>query len=370
MTDEEYMELALQVAQATKGQTSPNPVVGAAVVKNGRLLGVAAHLKAGEAHAEVNALTMAGEEAKGATIYVTLEPCSHYGKTPPCADLIIEKQIKRAVVATKDPNPEVAGNGIKKLEEAGIEVTFGVLKDEADWLNRHFFHYINTGLPYVTLKTASSLDGKTATTLKESQWITGPDAREDGHRLRHQNDAILVGSGTVLSDDPSLTVRLPNGGLSPCRVILDTHLKTSPEAKMLEDHQAPVWIICGKDADQEKREALRYKGAVILPTSRTHIDIHEVLSILGEKGITSLYVEGGSSVHGSFLEEKAFQEIVCYVAPKLIGGVNAPPVIGGEGFAHMEDTVDLEIVSTEHVGKDLKITALPRKKERYTCLQE
>ncbi|SDH10098.1 diaminohydroxyphosphoribosylaminopyrimidine deaminase / 5-amino-6-(5-phosphoribosylamino)uracil reductase [Alteribacillus persepolensis] len=360
MIDKEHMRLALQMARQTKGQTSPNPVVGAVVVKNGRVCGFGAHLRAGEEHAEVHALNMAGDEADGATIYVTLEPCSHYGKTPPCADLIIEKNIKRAVIATEDPNPEVAGTGIQKLKDAGIEVSVGIEREAANWLNRYFFHYIRTNIPYVTLKTAASLDGKTATKTGESKWITGEQARDDGHILRHEHDAILVGVNTVLEDDPSLTARAYNGGIHPVRIILDHHLKTPVHANMLRDKKAPVWIICSPEAESSRRKQLEQAGAKLFPVSAA-IDIHEVLQLLGSLKIQSLYVEGGASVHGSFLEAGAFQEVVSYLAPKLIGGHSAPSVIAGNGIRAMSDVSELEIVTLEQLGSDIKIVAVPKK---------
>ncbi|MFB4163501.1 bifunctional diaminohydroxyphosphoribosylaminopyrimidine deaminase/5-amino-6-(5-phosphoribosylamino)uracil reductase RibD [Alteribacillus sp. JSM 102045] len=362
MTDKDFMNLAMQMARSTKGQTSPNPVVGAVVVKNGRVAGMGAHLRAGTEHAEVHALNMAGSDAEGASIYVTLEPCSHYGKTPPCVDLIIEKKVKRAVVATLDPNPQVAGRGVEKLKKAGIEVTVGVEKETADWLNRHFFHYIQTGLPYVTLKSAASLDGKTATNKGESQWITGLAARQNGHVLRHQHDAILVGIGTVLKDDPSLTVRVPEEGIHPVRVVLDHQLNMPPAAKMLRDNKSPVWIICSNKADMDKKKELEKAGAEVLPLS-SRINVMDVLQLLGRRKVLSVYVEGGAAVHGSFLEAGAFQEIVCYIAPKLIGGRTAPTVIGGSGFESMADVSELHIVSLEQLGEDIKVVAVPKTKE-------
>lgn len=364
MTDEEYMQLALDLASATVGQTSPNPAVGAIVVKNGRVVGMGAHLQSGQAHAEVIALEMAGKEAEGADVYVTLEPCSHYGKTPPCAELLIQKKVKRVVIATKDPNEQVSGSGIVILERAGIEVVIGVLQEKAEWLNRRFFHYIQTRQPYVTLKTAASLDGKTATRTGESKWITGEAARLRGHDFRHMHDAILVGVDTVIADDPSLTVRRPNGGKHPIRVVLDRHLRIPLSAQMIEDKKAPVWVICTDEADREKRQQLEQKGVQIFPLKTRTIDVRDVLSLLGEKEITSLYVEGGATVHASFIEKHLFQEIVCFIAPKIIGGIQAPSVIGGEGIASMKEITELDIVSLERVGGDIQIVAVPKKKGR------
>ncbi|MFB5661587.1 bifunctional diaminohydroxyphosphoribosylaminopyrimidine deaminase/5-amino-6-(5-phosphoribosylamino)uracil reductase RibD [Alteribacillus sp. HJP-4] len=363
MTDESYMRLAMELAAGTEGQTSPNPCVGAVVVKDGRILGVGAHLRAGTEHAEVHALTMAGDNAGGGTIYVTLEPCSHFGRTPPCADLIIEKGIKRAVIAVVDPNPEVAGKGVNKLTKAGITVETNILKEEAEWLNRRFFHYIRSGTPYVTLKAAASLDGKTATKTGESQWITSIESREDGHRLRHVHDAILVGSGTLAADNPSLTTRIPNGGSNPVRVILDTSLSISEESSIIVDKAAPVWVFCGMEAEVEKEQQLLELGVKIFRMSSSSIRIQDVLHNLARENIMSLYVEGGATVHGSFLEAGAIQEAVFYLAPKLIGGKGAPSVIEGNGAAEMAEVMDLDIKKIERIGPDLKITALPRSEE-------
>lgn len=359
LKDYEYMKLAIELAKTTRGQTSPNPVVGSVVVNNGEVVGMGAHLRAGEAHAEVNALKMAGERARGGTIYVTLEPCSHHGKTPPCADLIIEKGLSKVVVASLDPNPLVSGRGIERIKAAGISVETGILKEEADALNKVFFHYIKTRTPYVTLKTASSLDGKTATVTGESKWITGEEARLDVHQLRHEHDSILVGVQTVIADNPSLTTRLPNGGKHPIRIVLDHKLRIPEESTLLRDGQAPTWIMTGNNIDSAKADRVRNSFVEVFPLSSDTISIEEVLMFLGEKGITSLLVEGGSTIHGSFLKAGRFNEVISYVAPKLIGGEGAPTLFGGEGIPNIDEAVQLEIQSVEHIGKDLKITAVP-----------
>ncbi|GMB07792.1 bifunctional diaminohydroxyphosphoribosylaminopyrimidine deaminase/5-amino-6-(5-phosphoribosylamino)uracil reductase RibD [Thermolongibacillus altinsuensis] len=357
MNDEQYMRFALQLAQAAVGQTSPNPVVGAVVVKDGEIVGFGAHLKAGEPHAEVHALRMAGEKAKGATVYVTLEPCSHYGKTPPCADLLIEKEVRRVVVATTDPNPLVAGKGIAKLRQAGIAVDVGVLKEEADELNEMFFHYISTKTPYVTLKYAMSLDGKIATKTGESKWITSEEARRDVHRYRRAHDAILVGVETVLADDPSLTVRLGDGGKNPIRIILDTRLRTPLEAKVVRDGETPTWIVVGSEVTEAQMAPYREKNVQIIQMNEASITIPSLLKVLGEKKVMSLFVEGGAAVHGSFVAAKAFQKVIAYIAPKFIGGKEAPSPIGGSGFAHMAEVMSLQIKQVETIGPDIKIVA-------------
>ncbi|ARK30217.1 bifunctional diaminohydroxyphosphoribosylaminopyrimidine deaminase/5-amino-6-(5-phosphoribosylamino)uracil reductase RibD [Halalkalibacter krulwichiae] len=355
MIDSDYMKLALDLARNTRGQTSPNPMVGSVVVKDGAIVGMGAHLKAGEGHAEVQALKMAGDDARGGTIYVTLEPCSHFGKTPPCADLIIEKGLSRVVVATTDPNPAVAGSGIEKLKNAGIEVVVGVGREDADKLNEIFFHYIQTAQPFVTLKSATTLDGKTATVTGQSKWITGDEAREDVHRYRHTHDAILVGIGTVLADDPSLTTRLPNGGKNPIRVVLDRRLRTPINCKLVQDRKAQTWILTTDQASNEKREELMRLGieVILLPDD----SIETILHILGSKGITSLFVEGGAEVNGSFLKAKAVNQVITYLAPKLFGGHSAPTAIGGQGFTEVEDAVELEIEEIVKIGNDIKVVS-------------
>ena len=353
--DENYMRLAIEVAQAGRGQTAPNPVVGAVIVNEGRVVGIGAHLQAGEEHAEVHAIRMAGEKAKNSTIFVTLEPCSHHGKTPPCADLLIKSKVKRVVIATTDPNPLVSGRGIKKLKDAGIEVATGVLREEADELNSVFFHYMDTTLPYVTLKSAISLDGKIATVSGESKWITGEEARLDVHRYRHQHDAILVGVNTVVVDNPSLTTRLPGGGKNPKRIILDTSLRTPLDAKILNDGEAETYIVVGNQVLEEKMNLFREKGAKILVLNNETLSIREALKLVSSHGITSVFVEGGAEVNGSFVKEKAINQVITYIAPKLIGGKTAPTSVGGQGIEKLADSLQLTIKSVEKIGQDIKI---------------
>lgn len=365
MTDQEYMALALQLAKNTAGQTSPNPMVGAVVVKDGNIIGVGAHLRAGTEHAEVHALRMAGENAHGATVYVTLEPCSHHGKTPPCCDLLIAKNVKRVVVAVLDSNPLVSGQGVKRLQEAGIDVTIGVLEKEAKELNCYFFHYMQAKRPFVTLKTAMSLDGKIATRTGESKWITGEEARADVHRYRHTHDAILVGVNTIITDNPHLTTRIVNGGKNPIRIVLDTHLRTPLSSHVITDGEAPTWLIVGNDVSKEKIAKFQSGMVSVLQMKTNHIEINELLDLLGEKNILSLFVEGGQTVHASFLEANCFQELITYISPKLIGGKEAPTCFGGNGFTQLEDALTLHIQSMEQIGDDIKVVATPRKEVPY-----
>jgi diaminohydroxyphosphoribosylaminopyrimidine deaminase / 5-amino-6-(5-phosphoribosylamino)uracil reductase len=361
MRDQDYMNLAINVAKAGVGQTTPNPVVGAVIVNDGRVVGIGAHLKAGEPHAEVHAIRMAGERAQNATAYVTLEPCSHHGKTPPCADLLITNKVKRVVVATTDPNPLVAGKGIAKLKAAGIEVEVGVCKEQADALNAVFFHYLDKKRPYVTLKSATTLDGKIATVTGESKWITGEAARQDVHLYRSIHDAILVGVNTVLMDNPSLTTRLPNGtGKNPIRVILDSKLRTPLDSQIVNDGKAETWIIVSNQVNQEKmNEFSEKKGVRIIQLQEANLSINTMLTRLGEEGISSIFVEGGAEVNGSFLKEKAINQVIVYLAPKLFGGKQAPTAIGGSGFESIDDSLQLTIKSVEQLGEDVKIIAEP-----------
>ncbi|MFG6113981.1 bifunctional diaminohydroxyphosphoribosylaminopyrimidine deaminase/5-amino-6-(5-phosphoribosylamino)uracil reductase RibD [Halobacillus sp. MO56] len=359
--DEQYIKLAIDMAKQTVGQTSPNPSVGAVIMKDNEVVGLGVHVKAGEAHAEINALKMAGDRAKNATIYVTLEPCSHYGKTPPCAQAIIDAGIKRVVIASDDPNPKVAGRGIKMLENAGIEVTTGVLKEQADSFNTNFFHFIETGEPYVYLKTAMTLDGKIATSTGESQWITGDAARNDGHHYRRRCDAILVGVQTVINDDPKLTTRIEGNGKNPVRIILDNHLRTPLSSQLIQNDEAPTWIITSSRVSPHQLKAYRSKDHVeVISLKSPAIKIPEVLRYLGEKDITSLLVEGGGTIADAFVRAGKVSELVAYIAPKLLGGKDALTPVEGKGFEQLKQALHLRIYSTEMVGEDIKVTAIPK----------
>lgn len=360
MEHRDYMKLALQLAEAVRGQTSPNPAVGCVLVKEGRIVGMGAHLRAGEAHAEVQALRMAGDAAKGATAYVTLEPCSHHGRTPPCADALIEHGIRTVVIAMLDPNPLVAGRGVTKLTNAGIEVLTGICEAEAKRLNEVFIKFITTKKPFVTVKTAMTLDGKVATYAGSSRWITGEEARLEVHQMRHEHDAILVGVNTVLTDDPQLTTRLALGGQNPVRVIIDTTLRIRLDARVLTDKQAPTWIFTTERADSMKWERLEEMGIRVFSTgNNTKVDIERLLALLGEQQISSVLVEGGSQINSAFLHARAIDKVVSYVAPKLVAGQGSPTPFGGLGIEDMNDAISLEDISFEKIGDDIKITGYP-----------
>lgn len=347
-----YMNLALQLANEAKGQTSPNPLVGSVCVKDHTIIGMGAHLQAGKPHAEVHALNMAGADAKGSDLYVTLEPCSHYGKTPPCALRIIEAGVKRVFIATLDPNPLVSGRGVKLLQEAGIEVHTGLLEEEAKHMNRAFFYSITHRMPYVTLKAAATLDGRMATNSGHSKWITSAEAREDVHRLRHAQDAILVGVHTVLHDHPFLTTRLPHGGKNPIRVILDRQLRTPADTPVVTDEASTTLIYCHDTA-----HTMQYGPHVeVIRLPKTASFLHAVLHDLHERGIMTLLIEGGPSIHSSFIEENLAQELYLYQAPKLIG--NGPTLFMNEGRNAMSESVNLEIQSVLPIGPDIRIHAV------------
>ncbi len=362
MRDVDYMSLALQMARGTAGQTSPNPVVGAVVVRDGAIVGLGAHLKAGEPHAEVHALRMAGEKARGATLYVTLEPCSHHGRTPPCAEAIVQAGVSRVVVATLDPNPQVSGRGVGRLREAGVDVTVGVLETEARKLNEIFFHYITTKRPFVTVKTASTLDGKVATETGHSRWVSGAAAREEVHILRHQYDAILVGVNTVITDDPALTVRMEGEGRHPVRVILDTTLRIPLTARVVNDGVAPTWVYTTERAPLAKQQALAEKGVTVIRLDESDkVDVLSVLQSLGQRGITSLLVEGGAAINGAFLAARAINKVISYVSLKLVGGAGAPTPFGGSGILSMEDAIPLRDIEVERISEqDLRIVGYPQ----------
>jgi diaminohydroxyphosphoribosylaminopyrimidine deaminase / 5-amino-6-(5-phosphoribosylamino)uracil reductase len=356
-THEDWMRLALDLAKATEGQTAPNPMVGAVVVKEGRLLGTGVHLQAGTPHAEVHALRMAGEAARGSTVYVTLEPCNHYGRTPPCTEAILQAGVSRVVVGSVDPDPRVAGRGIARLRSAGVEVLEGVLEEECLRLNEAYFHHRRTGRPFVTLKMAMTLDGKIATASGDSRWVTGESARKYVHELRNRYQAILVGVGTGLADRPQLTTRLEHGGKQPIRIIVDSHLRTPLDAPVTDTSLAPTWIFTTEQKDPEKERALIDKGVRVISTGEGPLVDWDVLfEFLGKEGILSVLVEGGSEVNASLLKGNHVQKVIAFVAPKILGGQYSKSAVGGESPETMAEAIPLRNVTTQMFGQDLCIT--------------
>lgn len=360
MTNHEfYMDLALTNARAMKGQTDPNPLVGSVIVNDNRIVGVGTHLKAGEPHAEIHALRMAGELAHGGTIYVTLEPCSHHGRTGPCAEAIVQAGIKKAVIATLDPNPVVSGSGVKILKDAGVEVITGVREKEARQMNEVFNKFIVEKKPFLTLKAGITLDGKVATHTFDSKWITSEEARVDVHHLRNENMGILAGINTVLEDNPALTTRIPNGR-NPVRIVLDSTLKIPLDYQLVTDNEAETWIFTSRVHDETKKKELEQAGVRVFVTNRENtVDPHEVVERLGEEGISSVMIEGGGNIHASFLENQLIDKVVLYIAPKLVGGKDAPTFLEGTGVKLMKDAVELNDAAFIPVGKDLKYIGYP-----------
>ena len=350
---EQYMQQALDLAKTAMGHTSPNPMVGCVVVKNGKLVASGCHERYGEFHAERNALTRCKEDLTGADLYVTLEPCCHQGKTPPCTDIIIERKIGRVFVGALDPNPKVDGGGIKILREHGIEVITGILEQECLALNEIFFHYITTGLPYVAMKYAMTLDGKIASANGDSKWVTGEKAREHVHFLRKKYSAILAGIDTVLADDPLLNCRTEEG-VDPIRVICDSHLRLPMDSQIVKTAGKIKTIAAYTDAEEETKKKLESTGVELLQISEKngHVDLEKLIRTLGEKKIDSILVEGGGNIHGSLLQTGLVNRVYAYIAPKLIGGKNALPPVGGDGIEKMKDAVVLQNQEILHLGAD------------------
>ncbi|WDP92662.1 MAG: bifunctional diaminohydroxyphosphoribosylaminopyrimidine deaminase/5-amino-6-(5-phosphoribosylamino)uracil reductase RibD [Desulfobacter sp.] len=364
MTDNRYMELALELAAKGKGFTSPNPCVGAVVVKDGDIIGRGYHPKAGGPHAEVVAIDDAHAHAPGrlagSTIYVTLEPCNHFGKTPPCTRKILSAGITRVVVGCTDPNPVAAG-GIDLLRENGVDVETGILQDRARTLIEDFIWYNqNEKRPFVTLKCAATLDGRIATRSGDSQWITNELSRGYGHRLRHEADAILIGSGTLHADNPSLTARIPGETtVDPARVVLDSRLTVKEDAKIItQDSQAPTIIVAGPHADAKKASRLEAKGVKIIRVNLIDgkLDLNELVIKLGNMSISSILIEGGGRVAASALKAGIVNKVCYFIAPKILGGSDGLPVFSGEGPEKIKDVCELTRVTTMSFGSDILVT--------------
>lgn len=357
---ERFMRRALALAKQAEGFTSPNPMVGAVVVQNGRIVGEGYHHYAGGAHAEVMALADAGEAARGATVYVSLEPCNHFGRTPPCTQALIDAEVAAVYYAVADPNPRAKG-GHQTLEAAGIATSVGLCEAEARHLNRFFLRHVQHGCPYIIAKFAASLDGKIATRTGHSQWITGPDARQTGHGLRQAVDAILVGADTVVLDNPQLTTRLPNGKPShPLRVVLDSQGRVPLDAHLFDPNLPGQTLVATTSAmSNEKRDALEARGVWVweMPVAKNgrSVNLPALLSKLGEHNIQSVLVEGGGTVLGSFFDEGLVHEAWAFVAPMIIGGAGAPSPVNGFGPATLDHAWRLADVETEAVGKDVLV---------------
>ncbi len=361
MNDEYFMKRAIALARRGKGRTSPNPLVGAVIVKGGRIIGEGYHQTAGGPHAEINALARTGESAEGATVYVNLEPCCHYGKTPPCVPGLAAAAPARVVIGMMDPNPLVAGRGIEELKALGIETTVGVLEKECRALNEVFLKYITTGLPFVTLKFAQTLDGRIAAQNGDSRWVSSPGARRYVHRLRSLHDGILVGSGTVRQDDPELTVRLVRGK-NPLRIVTASRLSLPREARVLKGQDQAKTLIATTDRAEGNREALADQGIEILTLPATEegkVDLFALLQALGKRGISSLLVEGGAGIITSFLAAGLVDRIVAIIAPKILG--NGISAVGNLGMDRMGNALPLQISQVKRIGGDLIVLAWPER---------
>ncbi|MBS4760425.1 MAG: bifunctional diaminohydroxyphosphoribosylaminopyrimidine deaminase/5-amino-6-(5-phosphoribosylamino)uracil reductase RibD [Clostridium sp.] len=351
-----YMKKAITLAKKGEGKVSPNPLVGAIVLDSkNKIIGKGWHKKYGEAHAEVNAIKNAiknGYDCKGATIVVTLEPCSHFGKTPPCADLIIEKGFKKVIIGCTDPNPIVAGNGIKKLKRAGIEVITGTLEEDCRQLNEIFFKNQLKKMPFIAIKTATTMDGKIATKTGSSKWITSEKARKDVQKLRNKYDAILTGSGTIIADNPSLTCRMKNGK-NPIRIIIDSQLKTSPKANVYKNDKTKVYIAI-KETTKIKSFPLNVEF-IKCKTINEKIDLTDLVLKLYEKGIRSILIEAGGKLNGEFIKKHLADKIYQYIAPKITGDNESKTFLSGFDTKDINKSIELSLKSTKMLIPDLRL---------------
>lgn len=359
MNDIDYMKLALQLAEKGAGWTSPNPMVGAVIVKDGHIIGQGYHEKYGGLHAERNALASCTQSPDGAQMYVTLEPCCHHGKQPPCVEAILDAGIRRVIVGSEDPNPLVNGKGVRILREHGVEVAEHVLQEECDQLNEVFFHYIRTNLPFVVMKYAMTLDGKIAAYTGESKWVTGEAAREHVHRQRNRYRAIMAGVGTVLADDPLLTCRIESGR-NPVRIICDSRLRT-PFTSRIAATAGQVPTVLATCCEDEKKHSLYQKAGfhiLCLPEENGHVDLRALMQQLGQAKIDSILIEGGGTLHWSALESGIVQKLQAYIAPKIFGGETAKTPVEGIGFSSPAKAVKLKNSTVVKIGEDYLVEGL------------
>jgi diaminohydroxyphosphoribosylaminopyrimidine deaminase/5-amino-6-(5-phosphoribosylamino)uracil reductase len=351
------MRMALKLALKAEGKTSPNPLVGAVLVKDGKTVGRGYHKRCGLPHAEVNAIRDAGGKAKGATLYVTLEPCDHFGRTPPCTDAIIKGGIRRVVIAMKDPNPINNGRGIRALKRSGIKVSVGILKDEAAEINRPYIKFITRNMPYVTIKAAESLDGKIASRTGDSKWISAADSRRYVKKLRGKVDAVMIGSNTALKDDPLLLSKVP-GSKEPARIIVDDALKTPLDSRVIRSRDAsPVIIATVKNTTRKSLYKARGVEVLMTRSKKGMVDLNELLRTLAIRGMSHILVEGGGELIASFMEEGLADRLLFFVAPKIIGGRSAVSPVEGAGIARIKDAISLRKMKATAFKKDILIEA-------------
>lgn len=355
--DEKYMRLAMQLAGNAIGRTSPNPLVGAVIVKDNRVVGCGWHRKAGTPHAEVHALNQAGELAQGADVYVTLEPCAHYGKTPPCAKALVKAKVKNVYGGLLDVNPKVAGKGFKILEDAGIYVEYGFLQDELRKQNEVFFKWIEHKKPFIVLKAAMTLDGKIATATGQSKWITNETSRAYGYKLRDIYDGIMVGINTVIEDNPMLTARV-DGGKNPIRIVVDSSLRIDINANVVQDKSAKTIVATTDKADKDKILKLQAQDVDVIVVDKDEndkVDIEKLLDILGQQNICSILVEGGATLSGSFVAKKLVDKVYFFIAPKIVGGKEAKTPVGGTGILILQEALALKDIQIEKLEEDILI---------------
>lgn len=374
MTDQDYMKRAIELAKKGEGWTNPNPMVGAVIVKDGRIIGEGYHARCGELHAERNAIASLTESAEGATLYVTLEPCCHYGKTPPCTEAILEQKIKKVVIGSRDPNPKVAGKGAKILRDAGVAVVEDFMRDKCDELNPIFFHYITTKTPYVVMKYAMTLDGKIATKTGASKWITQEAARREVQYMRHRYMGIMVGIGTVLADDPMLNVRV-EGFKSPVRIICDSKLRIPLDSQVVKSAREYRTIVAYADLEnvEKKKEILQTMGVetVFCPDMKKHVNLKHLMEYLGKENIDSILLEGGGTLNDSALQAGVVQEVQAFIAPKIFGGAGSRTPVDGIGIELPSQAAVLKFKDICQIGEDLKIICqVLRKEQEELCLQE
>lgn len=350
------MERALELAKKGIGKVNPNPLVGAVIVKDNEIIGEGYHERYGEAHAERNAVKNAVKSVEGSTIYVTLEPCAHYGKTPPCVDLIIEKKFKKVVIGMLDPNELVSGKSVEKLKKHGIEVIVGVKEEECRLMNEIFIKYITSKIPFVVLKSGISLDGKIATYSGESKWITSKESREDSQNLRNRLHSIMVGVNTVIEDDPELTCRI-NNEKNLIRIIVDTNLRIPIDSKVIKNKDKNTIIATTLKADENKKQTLRELGIKVMEVQEkdNRVNLKELIKMLGQEGIDSILIEGGGTLNFSALEENIVDKVIFYIAPKILGGENSKNSIAGRGFSKLDDAVKLKDINYRRIGEDLVV---------------
>ena len=362
--DEKYIQRTFQLARQGVGRVNPNPLVGTVIVKDDRVIAEGYHHFFGDDHAEVDALNNATEGVEGATVYVNLEPCAHHGKTPPCAERLVKAGVSKVVISMRDPNPEVSGKGINILRRGGVEVVEGILQNEAEDLNRVFIKYIITGMPFVAMKTAMTLDGKISTRVGDSKWVTGDAARSVVHELRNEYAGIMVGVNTIIADDPKLTTRREGEKRNPVRIVVDSSGRTPTDVYVVNSkEQAQTILAFTNKTSPEKRDIFSQGGieTLVLPQKEGMVDLEVLMKELGKSSIDGILLEGGGTLNFSMLEAGLVDEVFAFIAPKMVGGENAKTPVAGKGVDLMKDAIELEDIRTMAIGEDFMIRGKVKK---------